>query len=232
MPIPVGYSVTIHTEDTTPAGKTTTVETYRMPDKILLFQKKDTYARGVVGGDTSGALSLSKSDTKTCEWQPSIYGPNGPLNQPKQKNEETTSYGWIPKFAGETGGTLVWRIVAKVRTDFSYDGNMQLTLQTTTKSAVPKAGGDLVPTEMTIKRYGDQGTGWIQVSSDSYVWNVKKAEWAWQANDAAMGSDRPGAIRSGGGGGGGPFVPAPVLGTPPLVFAPPKLGDPFKWVPL
>src|SRR5215831_15247021 len=124
MPV-FGYTVTINTNDETPAGKTTTVETYRMPDKILLRQQKDTYTRsasssisdGGFGFSPGGALLLSKSDVKTLVWESSVYGPNGPLNQPKELSEETKSYGWLTTQGTNFGVATTsksWQLLARI----------------------------------------------------------------------------------------------------------------------
>lgn len=241
MPV-FGYTTTINTTDETAAGKTTTTQTYRMPDKILLREQKDTYVRGVVGNDTtSGTLKLSKSDVKVCDWEGSIYGPNGPLNQPKERSEETNSFGWLPKFSGGNS-TLAWDKNARVRTEFTYNSNKQLSLQTTTKSVAETAGGVMTPKDMTIKKYGDQGTGWIQVASDTYTWDDSAKQWVYQATDHGMASDKPGGTRSGPQtSGGGPTLPDPkainealLVNNPNAVFnfMPGTLGGPFQWIPL
>src|SRR5262245_33512160 len=80
----------------TVVGRVITVRPYRMPDRILLREAKDTYVAAPLGGGFAGVgLRLSKSDVKTCDWDQSIYGPNGPLTQPKQRSETTRSFAWI-----------------------------------------------------------------------------------------------------------------------------------------
>src|SRR5262245_4972015 len=128
-----GFEKTISDNKDTKDGSTVTsrvalTQTYRMPDKLLLRETKDSYTLQPLGNGFSGSgLKLTSSDIRACEWDGSVYGPNGPLNQPKQRSEVTRSYGYksLTTIVDEKGASVpgppVWTQIAESRTGFSYD---------------------------------------------------------------------------------------------------------------
>jgi hypothetical protein len=188
----------------TVVGRTTTTSVYRMPDRLLLREQKDTYVSAPLGGGFSGSgLKLSKSDTKTCDWESSVYGPNGPVNQPKQRSEITRSFAWV----SDAGASPRWTEVGKTETTYGYDGiTRQVALQTTTKwtrQSAPSGGFAMLPSTMQTKAIRDNGTNWVATTTDSFNWDSRSGTWTADqvgSGDVGIGGGkRAGGIRSGGG---------------------------------
>lgn len=201
-------------------GRVVTTTVTRQPDNLILSEQKDTYTAAPLGGGFSGkGLQLSKSDTKTCLWQDSVYGPSGPVNQPKQNSESVRSFAWANDPASiAVPPTQIWTEVSKVETGFAYDGiTGQVAAQTTVKfvrASVPSSPStfQLVPQSMTVKRTAQQGTNWVAVTTDNLTWNSQSGTWVTDAGNSGDvgigGGKKPGAVQSGG---GGPFNNPPAI---------------------
>jgi len=213
-----GESLTIRTSDVVQddagreVGRVTAVSTYRMPDKLLVSAITETYASALVGFffGTSGLVNRS---VITTTWEPSIYGPDGPVNQPLKLREQTDSVQGHPDKVTQQRSLTIQ----------AYDTLRLLTMTTQTqwKAELDASPGaeliitgevnlPLAPSQLVVTRYQDQGPDFYAVYVDTFAWErgaaTNQFHWVWQAAQSGVSiasGTRPGGIRSGGAAGAG-----------------------------
>lgn len=201
-------------------GRVVAVSTYRMPDKLLVSAITETYASALTGFffGTSGLITRS---VITTTWEPSIYGPDGPVNQPLKLREQTDSVQGHPDKVTQQRSLTIQ----------AYDSLRLLTMTTQTqwKAELDASPGaeliivgqvdlPLAPSQLVVTRYQDQGPEFYAIYVDTFAWErgaaTNQFHWVWQAAQSGVSiasGTRPGGIRSGGASGAG------GSGTPPVV---------------
>lgn len=119
--------------------------TYRMPDKILLRQRKRTYA---------GIPSLLVSDENIYnDWESSQYDESGPTNNPVNRGQKVIVEGYP-----NGDPRRQWRELRTETTQYNYDSLKFITSQITLKSLLNLRSGVIEPNEQVIKTYTDAGS--------------------------------------------------------------------------
>lgn len=146
-------------------------ELYRMPDRILLESTKDLYAVSAEGGPMAWLTeTIMKAD-----YDASIYGPTGPVNQPLQRGSLTETYAIQP---GRNGKHI---LAMRETLTLVYDANRFLRTATTFREVHPEAeeGDDLtgvttvaalIPLELEMVTYEDAVYNQVLQTTYKYVY--------------------------------------------------------------
>lgn len=179
-----------------------TTSTYRIPQRLLIREKKLTYTAQPLSytGGLAGPLLLGDIEIKDNEWEPTVLGPSGPANQPKPLREMMTRTRELP-LSG-----LPWT-VAGSEMIYTYDdptvdprGLLKMTVLSedeasgsAIESIDPSGGGQvitgplppLVPSKRTTKAYRDLKKDMYLVTTDVDQWQPSGAP---PANGIAQGT--------------------------------------------
>jgi len=173
--------------------------TYRMPDQIVLAVVKRTY-QGLMGSD----IKLVSIEAQFKQWEPSKYGPTGPVNQPLQLGERIRKEGYVPSSGRDQPGVekspLDWGVIEDTQTSYIYDTQRMLRAEvhvakkikaTSPSEAREEAGGDgAAPAEYdyfaTFKTYRTEGKLWVKIETDSMRWEKETFLWVVVQRDSQV----------------------------------------------
>ena len=162
-------------------SKTTTEETFRVPDRILLQSVKSTYTGGV-----GAPLRLTIRETIVNDWDASLYDANGnAVNAPKQNGQLILREGIDP-----SDDAAVFRQLGDEDTQYEYDdlGFMQHQTTTTRKVDLSASVPQLQYDKMTSKLLHDIGPLWIEEVTEQYSFDTSAQRWNLTQRDSAISS--------------------------------------------
>jgi hypothetical protein len=182
-------------------GRTTRLNTYRMPDQLLLREEVQTYVAAPDTGPPDPGLAeigliqpppgtevLVKKEIKTTQWEDSIYGDTGAANQPLELGEVSEIVQTLPVLHHDALWQLIWIYNIELVTDrttrsLQYDTLKLLTQEVEMVYGFPfesvpiveeRRQDPLLPKTMTVKTYRDLKPGFYAVNTDVYTWTPNK----------------------------------------------------------